>query len=113
MNNSRMWLVVSPTVGIPIFLGAVAAGSFAVHVAVLSNTTWVSDFLSGKELGSTETAAVEGNVQTASVPATGALKATTASVSAYDGQRVQIVLPDGSVAEAVIQAPPLDVALKQ
>ncbi|MEM6357855.1 MAG: light-harvesting protein [Pseudomonadota bacterium] len=112
MNNSRMWLVVNPTVGIPVFLGAVAVGSFCVHVAVLSNTTWVSDFLSGKELGSTETAAIEGEVKTAAIPS-GALKASTASVAAFDGQRVQVVLPDGSVAEAIIQAPPLDVALKQ
>lgn len=52
MNNSKIWLVVKPTVGIPLFLSAVAVGSFAVHVAVLSNTTWVSDFLSGKPLGS-------------------------------------------------------------
>lgn len=112
MNNSRMWLVVNPTVGIPVFLGAVAVGSFCVHVAVLSNTTWVSDFLSGKELGSTETAAIEGEVKTAAIPS-GVLKASTASVAAFDGQRVQVVLPDGSVAEAIIQAPPLDVALKQ
>jgi light-harvesting protein B-800-850 alpha chain len=52
MNNAKMWLVVKPTVGVPLFLSAVAVGSFAVHVAVLSNTTWVSDFLSGKPLGS-------------------------------------------------------------
>eukprot|EP00581_Thalassiosira_minuscula_P014504 CAMPEP_0183734996 /NCGR_PEP_ID=MMETSP0737-20130205/45423_1 /TAXON_ID=385413 /ORGANISM="Thalassiosira miniscula, Strain CCMP1093" /LENGTH=88 /DNA_ID=CAMNT_0025968635 /DNA_START=171 /DNA_END=434 /DNA_ORIENTATION=+ len=52
MNNAKMWLVVKPTVGVPLFLSAVAVGSFAVHVAVLSNTSWVSDFLSGKELGS-------------------------------------------------------------
>ena len=51
MNNSKIWLVVKPTVGIPLFLSAVAVGSFAVHVAVVSNTTWVSDFLSGQELG--------------------------------------------------------------
>lgn len=51
MNNSKMWLVVKPTVGIPLFLGAVAVGSFAVHVAVLTNTSWVSDFLSGQPLG--------------------------------------------------------------
>ena len=52
MNNAKMWLVVSPSVGVPLFLGAVAVGSFAVHVAVLSNTSLVSDFLSGQPLGS-------------------------------------------------------------
>jgi len=55
MNNAKMWLVVKPTVGVPLFLGAVAVGSFAVHVAVLSNTTWVSDFLSGNEMAANVT----------------------------------------------------------
>ena len=58
MNNAKMWLVVKPTVGIPLFLSAVAVGSFAVHVAVLSNTTWVADFLSGQPLGAGATAAL-------------------------------------------------------
>jgi len=48
MNNSKMWLVVNPTVGIPLFLGAVAVGSFAVHLAVLSKVTWFNDWLSGQ-----------------------------------------------------------------
>ena len=51
MINSRMWLVVNPTVGLPLFLGAVAVGSFAVHVAITTNTTWVKDFLSGRKMG--------------------------------------------------------------
>ena len=47
MIYGKIWLVVKPTVGIPIFLGAVAVGSFAVHVALLTNTTWVPKFLNG------------------------------------------------------------------
>ncbi|MEM7569927.1 MAG: light-harvesting protein [Pseudomonadota bacterium] len=54
MINSRMWLVVNPTVGIPLFLGAVAVGSFSTHVAITTNTTWVKDFLSGRDMGSTD-----------------------------------------------------------
>ena len=54
MINSRMWLVVTPTVGLPLFLGAVAVGSFSEHVAITTNTTWVNDFLSGREMGSTD-----------------------------------------------------------
>lgn len=97
MNNAKMWLVVSPTVGVPIFLGAVAVGSFAVHVAVLSNTTWVSDFLSGKELGSSE--------QHAAVVIEDP-KANLASAPALmDGDRVTIVTEDGRRAVAVIEAP--------
>ena len=33
MIYHKIWLVVKPTVGIPVFLGAVAVGSFAVHLA--------------------------------------------------------------------------------
>jgi light-harvesting protein B-800-850 alpha chain len=47
MIYGKMWTVVRPTVGVPIFLGAVAVGSFCVHLALVSNTTWVSGFLNG------------------------------------------------------------------
>lgn len=51
MNNAKIWLVVKPTFGVPLFLTTVAVRSFAVHVAVIGNTTWVADFLSGKQIG--------------------------------------------------------------
>jgi light-harvesting protein B-800-850 alpha chain len=47
MIYGKMWLHVKPSVGIPLFLGAVAVSSFAVHVALLTNTTWVKRFLNG------------------------------------------------------------------
>jgi light-harvesting protein B-800-850 alpha chain len=47
MNQGRIWCVVSPTVGLPLFLGAVAVMSFVVHFAVLSNTTWFAKFFGG------------------------------------------------------------------
>ncbi len=47
MIYGKIWTVVRPTVGIPLFLGAVAVGSFAVHLALLNNTTWVKAFLEG------------------------------------------------------------------
>ena len=47
MIYGKMWTVVKPTVGIPLFLGAVAIGSFSVHLALLNNTTWVKAFLEG------------------------------------------------------------------
>ena len=112
MNNARLWLVVKPTVGIPLFLGAVAVGSFAVHVAVLSNTTWVSDFLSGKPLGSgQQTAAIEAPVKTAK--ATGETpRVYMEPATATRGESVTIVMPDGRTAEAVFEAPPLTLAAK-
>ncbi|MCU0952909.1 MAG: light-harvesting protein [Burkholderiaceae bacterium] len=47
MIYGKMWLVVKPSVGIPLFLSAVAISSFAVHAALLTNTTWVKRFLNG------------------------------------------------------------------
>jgi light-harvesting protein B-800-850 alpha chain len=47
MNQGRIWCVVNPTVGLPLFLGGVAAISLIVHGAVLSNTTWMSAFFNG------------------------------------------------------------------
>ena len=97
MNNSKIWLVVKPTVGVPIFLSAVAVGSFAVHVSVLTNTSWVNDFLKGDPMGTTSArAALEE-------------KATTSHASfeaeALDGQAVLVTLPDGTQARAVLELP--------
>ncbi|MEL7116163.1 MAG: light-harvesting protein [Pseudomonadota bacterium] len=90
MNNSKIWLVVNPTVGVPLFLGAVAVGSFAVHVAVMQNTTWIDDFLSGKELGA-GMAAVEVEETT-----------STASYVSEDGTKILVTMPDGTTAHAVL-----------
>jgi light-harvesting protein B-800-850 alpha chain len=93
-----MWLVVPPAIGVPVFLGAVAVGSFSVHVAVLSNTSWVSDFLSGQELGT-------GDQQAAAE----LLKNKDAAKAAYavdleDGTRdFRVVMPDGRVLNAVLE----------
>jgi light-harvesting protein B-800-850 alpha chain len=96
MNNAKMWLVVKPTVGVPLFLTAVAVGSFAVHVAVLSNTTWVADFLSGKPIGTGMASA------TMVVPETEAAKV---SYVPSGSQEVLITMPDGTTAHAVLQMP--------
>jgi light-harvesting protein B-800-850 alpha chain len=103
MNNSKIWLVVKPTVGIPLFLSAVAVGSFAVHVAVVSNTSWVSDFLSGQELGS-GMAALETETQV--LPASATATETPLyldAAAATDG--VTVILPDGRTARLVIEDP--------
>jgi light-harvesting protein B-800-850 alpha chain len=47
MNQGRIWCVVNPTVGLPLFLGSVALMSFTVHFAVLNNTTWMKDLYNG------------------------------------------------------------------
>ena len=57
MNNAKMWLVVKPSVGVPLFLAGVGIASFAVHVAVVAQTNWYGDYVNGNKLGAT--AAIE------------------------------------------------------
>ena len=47
MNQARIWLVVKPTVGLPLFLGTVLVISLLIHYAVLSHTTWMGAFFQG------------------------------------------------------------------
>lgn len=105
MNNAKMWLVVPPAVGVPVFLGAVAVGSFAVHVAVVSNTSWVSDFLKGMDMDEMASVVVpgeDGNV-------------AKANFTLENGEVVTVIMPDGTHVQAVLQpnqvlasaAPPL------
>jgi len=63
MNQGRIWCVVSPTVGLPLFLGTVLVIALLVHYAVLSHTTWFSAYWQGG--AKAKTAAV----QTTTVPA--------------------------------------------
>jgi light-harvesting protein B-800-850 alpha chain len=44
MNQGRIWTVVKPTVGLPLFLGAVTVIALLVHYAVLTHTTWFSAY---------------------------------------------------------------------
>ncbi len=48
MNQGRIWCVVNPTVGLPLFLGSVAVTSLIVHFSVLNNTTWFGSYWNGK-----------------------------------------------------------------
>lgn len=66
MIYGKLWLVVKPTVGIPLFLGAVAVASFAVHLALLINTPWLQDFFKGKPAAAT--AAISAPVTLAAAP---------------------------------------------
>jgi light-harvesting protein B-800-850 alpha chain len=47
MNQGRIWCVVKPTVGLPLFLGAVAIISLTIHFAILNNTTFFAAFMGG------------------------------------------------------------------
>jgi light-harvesting protein B-800-850 alpha chain len=57
MNQARIWLVVKPTVGLPLLLGSVTLIAILVHAAVLSHTTWFSAYWNG----AAKTAVTAGN----------------------------------------------------
>jgi light-harvesting protein B-800-850 alpha chain len=65
MIYGKLWLVVKPTVGIPLFLGAVAVSSFAVHYMLLTHTTWLPKYYNG---GAAKTAQVEQTTPLAVAP---------------------------------------------
>lgn len=90
MNNAKMWLVVKPTVGVPLFLSAVAIGSLAVHVGVISSGVgaWYGPILTGGE-----TMEASAAVQTEQ-------QVLPASVSGGD---MIVTLPDGTMARLVLE----------
>ncbi len=47
MNQGRIWCVVKPTVGLPLFLGSVTAIALLVHYAVLTHTPWFTAYWAG------------------------------------------------------------------
>ncbi len=67
MIYGKIWCVVKPSVGIPVFLGAVAFSSFLVHYMLLTHTTWLPKYYEGK---ATKTAAIEAPASVATAPPT-------------------------------------------
>jgi len=53
MNQGKIWLVVKPTVGLPLFLGSVATIALLVHFAILTHTTWFAAYWQGHPKAST------------------------------------------------------------
>ena len=47
MNQGKVWRVVNPTVGVPLFLGAVALTSLFVHYQLLNVTQWMPAYYQG------------------------------------------------------------------
>ncbi len=47
MNQGKIWLVVKPTVGLPLFLGGVATIAVTVHLAILTHTAWWPAYYNG------------------------------------------------------------------
>ncbi len=98
MNNARMWCVVNPTVGLPLFFIGVAATSLIVHASVMSNSSFMGQFFSGQEMGA-ETAALETDSPIKTVSSTSSISASLGAGEAF------IVLPDGRTGRVVFDAP--------
>jgi len=47
MTNGKMWLVVNPTVGIPVFFAGIVVASLSIHTAILLNSDFFPAFLKG------------------------------------------------------------------
>jgi len=47
MNQGKIWLVVKPTVGLPLFLGGVTVIALSVHAAILTHSTWYPAYYQG------------------------------------------------------------------
>ena len=68
MNQGKIWLVVKPTVGLPLFLGGVATIALCVHAAILTNTEWYPAYYSGKAKKNTAEVTVPTTVAAATEP---------------------------------------------
>ena len=68
MNEGRIWLYVSPTVGIPLFFIAIVAVALTVHASILMNTTWFGSYWQGSA-GAAPTAEMAAPAADASAPA--------------------------------------------
>ncbi|MBX9859248.1 MAG: light-harvesting protein [Sphingomonas sp.] len=47
MKEGRIWLYVSPSIGLPLFFIAFVTASLLVHASILTNTTWMAAFFQG------------------------------------------------------------------
>jgi light-harvesting protein B-800-850 alpha chain len=69
MNEGKIWTVVKPNTGVPLFLGGVALMSFVIHFAILNNTTGVAAVFQGSAKAPM-TAAAPAVIETAPAAAT-------------------------------------------
>ncbi len=82
MNQGRIWCVVSPTVGLPLFLGAVAVTSLIVHASIMTHTTWMSSYWMGSKAKVAMDGTAPGQAATAAAKVDGAFSMTLTPVPA-------------------------------
>jgi len=99
MNQGRIWCVVHPTVGLPLFLGSVALTSLAVHTAIMTHTNWMSSYWAGSTRAKV---AMETNPVTVPAQPGSAFSMTVTPAPAADGTaQTAFVI---TVAPATVQA---------
>jgi light-harvesting protein B-800-850 alpha chain len=119
MNNGRLWCVVNPSVGLPLFLGGVATISLLVHTSVMTNTTWMSSYWQGTPRSQrAEVAPDPAAVQPARATADQGFAVNITPVAASDGSSTSFVVtivPRAPAPEPVrevrwqqVEAPPPD-----
>lgn len=75
MIYGKIWCVVKPSVGIPLFLSAVAVSSFAVHLTLLNTAPWLKNYYVGGQKAATAAVAPAAAAETvAAAPAATAPK---------------------------------------
>lgn len=95
MNQGRIWCVVKPTVGLPLFLGGVATISLLVHASVMTNTNWMARYWQGGE----RQRAADGGDATRAVAQAPSFSITVAPAAAGgDGSFTVTVVPTQGVA---------------
>jgi light-harvesting protein B-800-850 alpha chain len=77
MIYGKIWCVVKPSVGIPLFLSAVAISSFAVHLTLLTHVGWLKRYYQGSE-GRVAMAPADAAPAAAAPPMAGAAPAAAA-----------------------------------
>ena len=46
-GQAKIWLVVNPSVGLPLFFGGVALTALIVHAGILGHTKWFPAYIEG------------------------------------------------------------------
>ena len=69
MIYGKLWCVVKPSVGIPLFLSAVAISSFAVHLTLLNTAPWLKAYYVGNQKAATAAAAAPAEAATTTAAA--------------------------------------------
>lgn len=69
MIYGKIWCVVKPSVGIPLFLSAVAVSSFAVHLTLLNTAPWLKNYYVGGQKAATAATAPAAAEAVAAAPA--------------------------------------------